>query len=293
MQTLAEDETSSEQSSSRPGSTPTTPFEPPITSSNSVNSNSFAIVQTSTSNSGLMYEAPSLSKEGSAQEGTMFRPHNNSYDWAVFISAYASGRWDPHRTPNPPSGPYSGSSNILSSSRLLGEASLEMAIAVNTRRSANVSHGLDDDGDINDTEHSRSSTVSTSSNPTSENVSPIPTRARQPSEGSNSHPRPPTTHRLRNSFSAATSAGGWKPAAVPLGPSLSAGASAEQANSPQKAKAGLFLNLPSLVSMKSSSALTPGIDASPSTPSPYNVALQSNALHSNSFYSQSGDSESK
>lgn len=292
MQTLAEDETSSEQSNSRPGSTPTTPFEPPITSSNSsnsVSSNSFGIVQTSTSNSGLMYEAPSLSKEGSAQEANMFRPHNNSYDWAVFISAYASGRWDPHRTPNPPSGP-NGGSNVLSSSRLLGEASLELAIAVNSRRSAN---GLDDDGDIKDTEHSRSSTVSTSSISTSENASPIPTRVRQPSEGSNPYPRPPTTHRLRNSFSAATSAGGRKPASLPLGPSLSTGAPAEQANSPQKAKAGLFLNLPSLLSMKASSGMTPGIDGSPSTPSPYNVALQSNALHSNSSYSYSGNSDSK
>jgi hypothetical protein len=25
-----------------------------------------------------------------------------NYDWATFIIAYASGRWDPHRTPNPP-----------------------------------------------------------------------------------------------------------------------------------------------------------------------------------------------
>lgn len=289
MQTLAEDETSSEQSNSRPGSTPTTPFEPPIASTNSVNSNSFGIVQTSTSNSGLMYEAPSLSKEASAQEVTMSRPHNNSYDWAVFISAYASGRWDPHRTPNPPSGPNSGSNNVLSSSRLLGEASLELAIAVNSRRSA---HGLDDNGDINDSEHSRSSTVSTSSISTSENVSPIPARVRQPSEGSNPYPRPPT-HRLRNSFSAAPSAGGRKPASLPLGPSLSTGAPAEQANSPQKAKAGLFLNLPSLLSVKASSGMTPGIDTSPSTPSPYNVALQSNALHSNSSYSYSGDIDSK
>ncbi|KDR78910.1 hypothetical protein GALMADRAFT_224162 [Galerina marginata CBS 339.88] len=26
----------------------------------------------------------------------------SDYDWATFISAYAAGRWDPHRTPNPP-----------------------------------------------------------------------------------------------------------------------------------------------------------------------------------------------
>src|ERR1700683_5144225 len=24
------------------------------------------------------------------------------YDWATFMSAYAAGRWDPRRTPNPP-----------------------------------------------------------------------------------------------------------------------------------------------------------------------------------------------
>ncbi|KAG5645549.1 hypothetical protein DXG03_005824 [Asterophora parasitica] len=29
-------------------------------------------------------------------------PLHSDYDWATFISAYASGRWDPHRTPNPP-----------------------------------------------------------------------------------------------------------------------------------------------------------------------------------------------
>ncbi|CAA7266924.1 unnamed protein product [Cyclocybe aegerita] len=27
---------------------------------------------------------------------------NPDYDWATFITAYAAGRWDPHRTPNPP-----------------------------------------------------------------------------------------------------------------------------------------------------------------------------------------------
>lgn len=28
--------------------------------------------------------------------------NNSDCDWATFITAYASGRWDPHRTPNPP-----------------------------------------------------------------------------------------------------------------------------------------------------------------------------------------------
>jgi len=33
-------------------------------------------------------------------KSTMARP--SDCDWATFIAAYAAGRWDPHRTPNPP-----------------------------------------------------------------------------------------------------------------------------------------------------------------------------------------------
>ena len=29
-------------------------------------------------------------------------PRIEEYDWATFITAYAAGRWDPHKTPNPP-----------------------------------------------------------------------------------------------------------------------------------------------------------------------------------------------
>lgn len=259
MQTLAEDETSSDHSNSRPGSVPSTPFESSTTASNNNSSSS--------STTSIMYEPP---REGSAQlEGSNNRNHNDSYDWAVFISAYASGRWDPHRTPNPPSS--------QSPSRMLGEASLEMAIAVN----AGKSRGLVDDDD----ELERSSTPAENT-PTSENVSPISKRSRQPSDASNPYSKLPATHRLRNSFSSTSSGSSRKfhAASMPLGPSLSTGASAEQTEyTPQKAKAGLFLNLPSLLS--NSGSVTPGVDT-PSTP--YNVAMQSNALHYNSNYSDTG-----
>src|SRR4051794_20923192 len=36
--------------------------------------------------------------------GSMLRDLNQvvDYDWSTFINCYAAGRWDPHRTPNPP-----------------------------------------------------------------------------------------------------------------------------------------------------------------------------------------------
>ncbi|KAJ3840744.1 atypical/HisK protein kinase [Lentinula raphanica] len=47
----------------------------------------------------------------------MHRTLTSSYDWAVFISAYSAGRWDPHRTPNPPNSPQTHGGNELEQDR--------------------------------------------------------------------------------------------------------------------------------------------------------------------------------
>ncbi|KAF8907335.1 hypothetical protein CPB84DRAFT_1844033 [Gymnopilus junonius] len=42
----------------------------------------------------------SPSNSGTGENATI--SNSSDYDWATFISAYSAGRWDPHRTPNPP-----------------------------------------------------------------------------------------------------------------------------------------------------------------------------------------------
>ncbi|KAG6334055.1 hypothetical protein ID866_5029 [Astraeus odoratus] len=47
---------------------------------------------------------PSMFEPNSTPRGSDHRSdsYNSDYDWASFMSAYASGQWNPHRTPNPP-----------------------------------------------------------------------------------------------------------------------------------------------------------------------------------------------
>ncbi|KIK62531.1 hypothetical protein GYMLUDRAFT_41990 [Collybiopsis luxurians FD-317 M1] len=254
MQTLNEDDrdtSSSDCTSSRPGSVPTTPFEPPGST-----------MPPSGSNMASMYEATAGSNQQSEQPVSIYRHNAHSYDWAVFISAYAAGRWDPHKTPNPPSGSIGGPS--LHWSRFQGGSAPETPPAGN--------YDADDDDPMQ-------VRTPTASNPSSEaNSSSNKTKSRLLTE-----PKP--SHRLRNSFSSASGAS-RKSQPVPLGSSLSAGAPGDHTGyEQQKGRAGLFLKLPSLLSLNSTSGSSPGLEISPTSPA-YNVALQSNALHTNSHHGE-------
>ncbi|KAJ3714916.1 atypical/HisK protein kinase [Lentinula guzmanii] len=99
----------------------------------------------------------------------MFRNHDNSYDWAVFTSAYAAGRWDPHRTPNPPR---SLAHKISPPMRLLGGTLLDTALGCEPGN----------DG-IDEVEQDRTPTAHTPSVPSSER-SPVLERSRDLTESS-------------------------------------------------------------------------------------------------------------
>ncbi|KAF8656850.1 hypothetical protein AX16_002397 [Volvariella volvacea WC 439] len=66
---------------------------------------------------------PSSSQPGSSiQDSTSTRTDDmrpsishSDCDWATFVSAYANGRWDPHRTPNPPRSCWPGLSRTYAS----------------------------------------------------------------------------------------------------------------------------------------------------------------------------------
>ncbi|KAJ3744084.1 hypothetical protein DFH05DRAFT_1149025 [Lentinula detonsa] len=282
---LHEDDSLSDHTSSRPGSGPTTPFEPP-NSNNGLSTNTHV----PSSNMSIMQEPHYMLKDSTShpenslssvqQLAAMFRNHDNSYDWAVFTSAYAAGRWDPHRTPNPPR---SLAHKISPPMRLLGGTLLDTALGCEPGN----------DG-IDEVEQDRTPTAHTPSVPSSER-SPVLERSRELNESSHLSREPGLDsisqfHHSRNPFpsSSAVSRASHPTSAFlgqSLSKSLSDGASGEQPeNPPQKAKAGLFLNLPNLL-IKSNSSLPSGLEPSPASALPYNVALQSNALHSNMYHS--------
>ncbi|KAJ3990147.1 atypical/HisK protein kinase [Lentinula detonsa] len=107
----------------------------------------------------------------------MFRNHDNSYDWAVFTSAYAAGRWDPHRTPNPPR---SLAHKISPPMRLLGGTLLDTALGCEPGN----------DG-IDEVEQDRTPTAHTPSVPSSER-SPVLERSRELNESSHLSPGYPS-----------------------------------------------------------------------------------------------------
>ncbi|KAF9060821.1 hypothetical protein BDP27DRAFT_1339078 [Rhodocollybia butyracea] len=249
MQTLNEDDAASDSTNSLP----TTPFEPAMGLG----------LATSTSNTGSMYDTPMLYKDSpeivsssstlssltqSTSAMSMYK-QSTAYDWSVFMSAYASGRWDPHKTPNPPAG---GSPSM----RMLGAMPVDMA-STNIALAVNTGSGEIDSAEIDQ------ASLRTTTDRNSPYLKSVP------------------THRMRNSFSTSSSLSNSRKhiSSVPLGLSHSAGTSSaavEPPNSSQKAKGGLFLNLPSLGL---------GLDPSPIV-SPHNVALQSNALYSNSHHDE-------
>lgn len=277
LQALHEDDSSSDHTNSRPDSVPTTPFEPASSSAMQTSSSTMTMMQEPHSMLWDNTSHPESSLSSSQQSAGMFRNYTNTYDWAVFISAYASGRWDPHRTPNPPKG--------------LGHSlSPQMRILGSGRKP--------EDDENEEVEQNRTPTANTPSVTSSENVSPVSNRLCERNDlSTRAHHQTnsdlvPQLHRSPSSFPSPSGASRASHlVSIPLGSSRSADSPAEISRyPPQKAKAGLFLNLPNLLSMSSSSSISPGLEPSPASPSPLNVALQSNALHSNTHHSPSDDS---
>ncbi|KAK7044175.1 hypothetical protein VNI00_007895 [Paramarasmius palmivorus] len=271
MQPLAESDDSSDHSSSRPHSSLPTPNEIPPTSASPQD---YSNIPQSTA-------AP------------IYRYNHNSYsyDWATFISAYAAGRWDSHKTPNPPLGssfssaiglglrgmaPYMNMASDKAGSGPGGEGELPDEVGVGTHDQV-----LDD---------ARTPTASSPATSVSDSSS---VSASLPRNDGPSLPNPyqlPSQHRTRNSFSAASSSSASslakknKPSLIhplPLTSSLSAGSAktrSETDSRGQRAKADLFLPLPHRLPLLGSPSMSPGA----TSPSPYAAALQNNALFPNS-----------
>ncbi|KAJ3853960.1 atypical/HisK protein kinase [Lentinula lateritia] len=128
---------------------------------------------------------PESSLSSLQQSVGVFRHYTNTYDWAVFISAYATGRWDPHRTPNPPNGL---GHSLSPQMRMLGS-------------------GRKPEDDENDeVEQNRTPTANTPSVTSSENVSPVSNRLRERNDlSSHAHHQTnldlvPQSHRSPSSF---------------------------------------------------------------------------------------------
>ncbi|KAK7454471.1 hypothetical protein VKT23_011227 [Stygiomarasmius scandens] len=305
MQTLTEDD-GSDHSNSRPQSMPPTPLAltDPSTSHSSLSSatesqvnESLASTSLHSSSSSFEIQLPQpLAGSGSLHQfSATSHPYAHSkynyakfsYDWGTFISAYSSGRWDPHRTPNPPT-------HGAAPSYSLGPRSVSL-LSETKPKSSGVSHGgqeVDLIGQYyNETEHGRTS---------------HPKLPQDNNSHSHPHPNPYPksigSHRFRNSFSAATSSSssrqGKQPQPHPLESSLSTGSSTINGHNvfgdakTQKAKADLFLPLPHRLPL-TPSGLSPGVGAQPLlSPSPVTAALHSNAFYSNSPHSHSSSSSS-
>uniref|UniRef100_A0A0W0F757 histidine kinase n=1 Tax=Moniliophthora roreri TaxID=221103 RepID=A0A0W0F757_MONRR len=259
MQTLPESDDSSDNSSSRPHSSPSTPNEilsPPSTSTSQ--------------------EYPTVPASSTPTHRYNFSSY--SYDWATFISAYASGKWDPHRTPNPPL----GSNPNYSSAIGLGLRGIvpysNMALDVNR---SFIGAGEDDpsdgvDGHDQALDDSRTPTASSPTTTASDSSSSVPPKWRNDGPSLPNPYQLPSQHRTRNSFSVAPSsvsssvkknkASSLHP--LPLSSSLSAGSAKgrnESASKGQKAKADLFLPLPHRLPILTSSNMSPGANS----PSPH------------------------
>ncbi|KAL0577654.1 hypothetical protein V5O48_004343 [Marasmius crinis-equi] len=271
MQTLAETDDSSDQSSSRAHSTPSTPNEPP-------------------SLSNVPQESPAPPPIA-AQPVYRYNYTPYSYDWATFISAYASGRWDPHRTPNPPISSIHPNYGQPVGLGISGVEQYVSSVGSELRRV----EGVEDDEASAVLEVHQQRVVDELSTPTASRTSPSSSidsqssASKRPRKDAPLIPDPylaPAQHRTRNSFSSSIIVPTTKNKhtslhPLPLGSSLSAGSSTVRNGSSsksQKAKADLFLPLPHRLPILSSDTVSPGA----TSPSPYSVAIQSNALYPNS-----------
>ncbi|THV02842.1 hypothetical protein K435DRAFT_836182 [Dendrothele bispora CBS 962.96] len=310
MQTVTEDD-GSDHSNSRPHSMPPTPLAdpsssqptssvPPMTEGHMKESSIFPSTQTNSFTPEIqpqqLFMGPGSLHQLSAtphppSTHSRYNYGNLSYDWVTFISAYSSGRWDPHRTPNPPAygiGPSFGTRSVP----LIPEIKPKFL---------GVSQGgqeVDLVGQYyNGTEHGRVGHVSNSSSKSPQDST---SHSHFPSSP---HPKLVGSHRLRNSFSASTSLpssspsrSGKQPQPHPLGPSLSTSSAGVNGHGvygdakSQKAKADLFLPLPHRLPL-TPAGFSPGGQPLLS-PSPVTAALHSNALYSNSPHPHSSSSSS-
>ncbi|KAJ8072841.1 hypothetical protein PM082_016400 [Marasmius tenuissimus] len=276
MQTLSETDDSSDQSPSRTHSTPSTPNEPPLSSS--------------------VPQEPSVPPQPAVQHTYRYNYTPYSYDWATFISAYAAGRWDPHRTPNPPT-----SSMHPNYGQLVGLGISGMESYGNAALGDNESRHVDsveDDVAFSSAELQQQQALDENKTPTASRTTTSSsidtlsstTASKRSQKDVPFMPDPylvPAQPRNRNSFSSSAIAPTSKKnkhASLhppPLGTSLSAGSSTSRnSSSPtgQKAKADLFLPLPHRLPILTSDTSSPGA----TSPSPYTAAIQSNALYPNS-----------
>jgi hypothetical protein len=122
------------------------------------------------------------------------------YDWATFISAYASGKWDPHKTPHPPRSQFqhpTHSRNSLSESltvaalRSVSEDSLEVPQTNGSAPSIGSLNPSDSGSSINLTSRPHSPPSAKTQRPTEIR---LPKTDRSKSLNIN------FSHRLRNSF---------------------------------------------------------------------------------------------
>ncbi|KAG7089839.1 hypothetical protein E1B28_011485 [Marasmius oreades] len=275
MQTLAESDDSSDQSSSRPHSTPSTPNEPlPSSASPQDSSNPLP---------------------ASAQPSYRYNHTPYSYDWATFISAYASGRWDPHRTPNPP---LSSINPDYAGLGLRGVVPyLNAPLAESKPRQA---QGIEENESFDPSDAHQQCLIDDLRTPTLASPSPSTlmdlhlqtSTSKRPPNDAPTLPdpyHPPIQHRSRNFSSSVSVVSPSKKSKhvslrpLPLGSSLSVGSSSVRNGSDikaPKAKADLFLPLPHRLPILPFDTVSPGA----TSPSPYSAAIQSNALHPNSSH---------
>ncbi|KAJ7593541.1 hypothetical protein C8J56DRAFT_931317 [Mycena floridula] len=120
-------------------------------------------------------------------------PVVHTYDWSIFMSAYSVGRWNPHRTPNPPV-----SSAIWNAEADIGQPSED---------------DLDKSGETESREDASSSSIGTP-------VRPKPSTRPSYSKKAPASHFPLPSHRVRNSFSSTSSLPSPKPLSSASKPNL-------------------------------------------------------------------------
>ncbi|KAF5382055.1 hypothetical protein D9615_004279 [Tricholomella constricta] len=142
---------------------------------------------------------------------TPLPPNHPDYDWATFINAYASGRWDPHRTPNPPRSYTSSSSGFPLSSEAPSTASGSVSLARYTHHRPYNSDIKPDDPQTQSDPQSIYIQASVEDKPVTSPPAAVPSSTSTLSISPSSSLRrfrpaapanlPLPTHRMRNSFS--------------------------------------------------------------------------------------------
>ena len=120
-------------------------------------------------------------------------------DWATFITAYASGRWDPQKTPNPPKTCQQILSESLRYSYIVPLKSIDSDISLEAP--SEICESSQPSTENNNSTKTDDRSISTSMTPASSSsslyLSASPLTKTHPS----SHPQLPSTHLMRNSIS--------------------------------------------------------------------------------------------